>query len=691
MRTLYRTDDLSAFLPLAQVDSLALPGESYKRALTPGLLAVYQPKISATDLTAILSGPQGQYRDIEGDGPFWIASGQTFFSPGPTDTAAQEFDFAQAHLFLPHRYVDPFGANSIVAYDQYDLSVASTTDAVGNVTTAVADYRVLQPTLVTDPNGNRSQALFDALGMLAGTAVQGKASGPVEGDSFAIFAADLSPAQIAAFFDAPDPRALAVAHLGTATTRIVYDLDGAPVCAAAIARETHVSALAPGQQTDVQMHFVYSDGFGREAQTKAPAEPGPLDLSDPDAPVQNPRWIGTGAKVYNNKGKPVRQYEPFFSARPQFGIEKWGVGPTLFYDSTERVVATLHPNNTFEKVVFDPWMQTTYNVNDTVTFDPKSDPDVGDFFAPLPGAACLPTWYQQRIAGALGPYELGAAQQAAAHANTPTIAHFDGLGRTFLSIADNGKDANGAAQLSSTRTVVDIEGNASEVIDALARVTMRYDYDLLKAKIYQTSMEAGERWTLNDATGKPIRGWNSRNYVLRTEYDSLHRPLKSYVKGGDTSELNPSVFAQEILVEQTIYGDSADAGLMVAQQAQLNVRGKTIRHCDDAGIVVTDLYDFKGNSLRSGRQFVSDYKNPPDWSQNPGLEATTFSSATAYDALNRAAASTAPDGSVYRPTFSVAGLLEKVDVNLLGALANGQPVWTPFVTGIAYDARASAR
>ena len=228
-------------------------------------------------------------------------------------------------------------------------------------------------------------------------------------------------------------------------------------------------------------------------------------------------------------------------------------------------------------------------------------------------------------------------------------------GRTFLTIADNGKDASGAEQLYSTRTVLDIVGNQREVIDALGRVVMRYDYDLLKAKIHQASMEAGERWTLNDATGKPIRGWNSRNYVFRTEYDALHRPLKSYVQGGDPSELNPSVIAQEILVEQTIYGDSADAGLTAAQQAQANLRGKVFRHFDGAGIVVTDLYDFKGNSLRSSRQFASDYKNPPDWSQNPALEAETFSSATAYDALNRAIASTAPDGSVYRPTFSDRG------------------------------------
>ena len=66
-----------------------------------------------------------------------------------------------------------------------------------------------------------------------------------------------------------------------------------------------------------------------------------------------------------------------------------------------------------------------------MTFDPKTDPDVGDFFSELPDADYLPTWYQQRISGALGPDEQAAAQKAAAHANTPTIAHFDTLGRTF--------------------------------------------------------------------------------------------------------------------------------------------------------------------------------------------------------------------------------------------------------------------
>src|SRR5262249_30834510 len=157
--------------------------------------------------------------------------------------------------------------------------------------------------------------------------------------------------------------------------------------------------------------------------------------SDPNSPAANPRWVGTGEKVYNNKGKPIRQYEPFFSATPQFSIEKWGVSSTLFYDPVEHVVATLHPNNTFEKVVFDPWQQTTYDVNDTVTFDPTTDPDVGEFFSALPDAEYLPSWYQQRINGGKGPDEKAAAEKAGKHADTPTIAHFDTLGRTFLTIA----------------------------------------------------------------------------------------------------------------------------------------------------------------------------------------------------------------------------------------------------------------
>src|SRR5437899_706233 len=36
------------------------------------------------------------------------------------------------------------------------------------------DYRVLQPALLMNPNRNRSEVLFDALGMVVATAIMGK-------------------------------------------------------------------------------------------------------------------------------------------------------------------------------------------------------------------------------------------------------------------------------------------------------------------------------------------------------------------------------------------------------------------------------------------------------------------------------------------------------------------------------------
>src|SRR5439155_6449993 len=120
---------------------------------------------------------------------------------------------------------------------------------------------------------------------------------------------------------------------------------------------------------------------GRETQKKVQAEPGPVSRRDSQGRILigadghpemttgavTPRWVGSGWTVFNNKGKPVRQFEPFFSDthRPDFDV-RVGVSPILFYDPVERVIATLHPNHTYEKVVFDPWRQTSYDVNDTV-------------------------------------------------------------------------------------------------------------------------------------------------------------------------------------------------------------------------------------------------------------------------------------------------------------------------------------
>jgi hypothetical protein len=688
VRSLYRKNDLTALLPFGALESLALPGEAYKQAFTRGLLDVFAAKASPEDLVHILTSRDAAYRDIDGSGPFWIPSGRVYFAADAAENPREELRFALENFFLPHRYQDPFGNNTVVAYDEpYLLAPVFIRDAAGNETRAALDYRVLLPHCLTDPNGNRAEARFDALGMLAGTALRGKADGPTEGDSFDEFVADLTPAEVRAYFDVATPREKAVAHLGTATTRIIYDLDRVPACTAAIAREMHVTALRPGEQTRVQLHFVYSDGFGRVAQTKLQAEPGPLHPDDENPAYADPRWVGTGAKIYNNKGKPVRQYEPFFSAAPQFGIERWGVSNILFYDPVGRLVATLHPNHTFEKIVFDGWRQMSFDANDTVLLDPASDPNVGANLRLLPDSDYLPTWYQQRIGGDRGPYEKAAAEKAARHADTPTTMHFDSLGRTFLSIADNGENGAGEPRLYSTRTVLDIEGNLRAVIDALGRTVMCNDYDMLGTRLHQHSMEAGERWMLNDVTSKPLRMWDSRNYAFRTAYDELHRPLASFVRGGRSDDDAEQYFAEEIVYERTTYGDSHQTGLTEFQQRERNLRARTFRLFDGAGLAATDCYDFKGNALVSMRQFCANVRDAPDWAVDVELEPEIFTSAAVYDALNRAIAVTAPDGSIYRPTFNNASLLEAVDVNIHGAQQKGRALWSPFVSHINYDAK----
>ncbi|MBE8989895.1 SpvB/TcaC N-terminal domain-containing protein [Nostoc sp. LEGE 12450] len=690
VRTLYRKNDLSDALPLGVLESLALPYESYKLAFTPDLLAqVYGDRVTEDILT------EGGYLHSEGDSNWWIPSGRVFHHPEPGVSSAQELAFAQAHFFLPHRFEDPFNNVTTVEYDRYDLMVTTTRDAIGNEVKAEHDYRVMQPRVAIDPNQNRAQVAFDVLGMVAGAAVLGKveAGESESGDSLQEFIADLSDEQVQGFLQ--QPRATAKQLLGNATTRTIYDLhrfqnSGQPVFAATIAREQHVNS-ANGMESPVQVTFSYSDGFGREVQTKVQAEPGNApqresNAENPDRPGKlilengkpklaptNPRWVGNGRAVYNNKGKPVKQYEPFFSSTHLYEDEPEmvmaGVTPILFYDPAERVVATLHPNHTFEKVVFDPWQQTTWDVNDTVVIaDLKTDADVGSFFERLPETEYLPTWYGLRIdpAKALEEWpdvdhqgrahpenahirtaEASAARKAARHAGTPTIAHLDSLGRTFLTIADNGDAGN-----YETRVELDIEGNQRSVIDARGRTVMTYDYDLLGGQIHQASMEAGDRWMLNDVAGKPIRMRDSRNHVLRTTYDALQRPTQLFVKIGSDPE---------ILAEQTIYGEG--------QGEATNHRGQIYQHFDSAGVATNEVFDFKGNLVSSTHKLVQDYKTIPDWSGNPALETEVFSSSSRYDALNRPIQLIAPHSNqpntklnVIRPGYNEANLLERMDV-----------------------------
>jgi RHS repeat-associated protein len=777
VRTLYRPDDLGSalndslkLLPLRTLEPLALPGESYKLAFTPGLLAqVFRRngQFLLPNVANVLGGQSadsggyqpsqqlkldGRFPDTDLDDRWWIPSGRVFYSPTTNDRAAQELAFARQHFFLPHRYRDPFNiggvsTESLIFFDAHDLLIVESRDPVGNRVTVGErlpngdidsskpgnDYRTLRPWRVMDPNRNRTEVAFDTLGIVVGTAAMGKPE-EMQGDSLVDFVVDLNEAVALDHLTNPlaDPHSI----LARATTRLVYDVfayqrsrdspEPQPVVVYILVRETHNSDLDQGQLTKVQHVFSYSDGFGRDIQRKAQAEPEKINGA-----VGPPRWVGSGWTIFNNKGNPVRQYEPFFAVTHgfEFGVQL-GVSSILFYDPIQRVVATLHPNHTYEKLVFNPWQQVTYDANDTAaahdrqTGDPRTDPDIegymAGYFASLSPNPAEPwqTWQEQRKDGMLGSQEQAAARKASVHADTPTTVHFDALGRPFLTAVPNRFERKRSDNTIETveeppchtRVELDIEGNQRSVRngieqqgDNLGRIAMRYAYDMLGNRIHQSNMDAGQRWTLNDVTGKPIRCWDSRGHVVRTEYDPIRRPLRVFVTGADPA--NPNL---ELLTERLVYGEQHP------EDELRNLRGRVFLHFDQAGIVGNEAYDFKGNTLRISRRIAKEYKHAINWNSvnltlpanitvkfNPAaleaalasqLEAEIFISLTTHDALNRRVTLTTPhtptmQPSVVRHSYNEANLLERVDANLRGDKANGQPVWVAIVTNIDYDAK----
>ncbi|MDP3768224.1 MAG: toxin, partial [Dehalococcoidia bacterium] len=330
-RTLYRADNLDGLLPLGQLQSRALVGEFYRLAFTAGLLnKVFQrprsgqpdEKLMPAPATVLggQGGDQGGYvqgATLTASGLFpvtdpndhwWLPSGRIFFSANAADGPAAELATARQHFFLARRFRDPFGSNAVVDFDGDDLLMTEARDPLGNrVMVEANDYRVLQPRLVSDANRNRTEVVFDTLGLIVGSAVMGKAApAPAEGDRLTGFIADLSQAQRDAFLGAADPRSLVPGLLQNATTRIVYDLDRfrrtraanpndpdlwQPACIATMTRETHFNVAPPPGGQKFQLGVLYSDGFTREIQRKAQAESGAL--SD-GGPVIATRWVGSG-------------------------------------------------------------------------------------------------------------------------------------------------------------------------------------------------------------------------------------------------------------------------------------------------------------------------------------------------------------------------------------------------------------
>ncbi|OOK82763.1 YD repeat domain protein [Mycobacterium kansasii] len=692
-RAYFRRDDLSGPAPLGSTGRRALLHQRYALALTPGLVdQVYGTKVSA----ALLDGPGG-YAHPDGHPGYWTSSTRELLSPGATDNPAQEFAYARAHFFRPLRLRDPFhtaatSTESFTVLDAHDLLVAETRDALGNTTRAVGlDYRVLRPSRLADPNGNISAVAYDPFGVVAGSAVMGKpAPAPVEGDTLDGFVADPTPAQLQDLL--ADPRGpLAATLLAGATTRTIVDRNAfrrtpaGPPVTVTIVREIHVSDLPAGAASPLQVRLAYSDGLGRQVQTKVQARAGPVAQRDAAGAVivgadgqpvltatdADPRWIASGWTVYNNKGFAVRQYQPFYTDRHQFEFDvRVGVSPITFYDPLGRTVGVLHPDHTWQKTVVGAWRSESWDANDTVALVGAADDDVGGFFERLPAAAHVPTWAALRTDPALAAgrwpdaderaAQRRAAEQAMVHAATPTVAHSDSLGRAVLTVVTNRYKYSDAAPADPptersyrNRDVLDVLGRRRAVIDARGRTVLRAAFDLQGNRIHEASMEAGARWSLTDAIGGALVSWDDKGRRFTTRYDVLRRPTGTVLNDGGA----------DVLVADTVYGESRP------DPQAANLRGRAVELRDQSGSVTTDRFDFAGNPLRVERALVTDYRSVIDWSGAVGLENERYLSATRFDALNRPIQVIAPHSNqpgaavkVLQQQYDQGSLLRRLDV-----------------------------
>ena len=720
VRTLYFNEDLKSPRAHGELNQLGLTYEVYKLALTETLLKSVLGNKFDDVVRGALDDPSACGYGALRANEWWQRSGVAGFADDATD-----------HFYLPERYTDPFGNVTTLSYDgKYDLFLQSSTDALGNQTRIFADqngvrfdYRVLAPVEMEDINGNRTEVFFDVLGMVVASALKGKGKEADSLDGYTDEFANPDLIEILSHFDLPPLTADQMNEhfipvLGNATTRFLYHFGeeiknsktvfaARPSGTCTIVREQHVAQLEPGTKSRLQVGFECSDAQGacllKRSQAESETAGGPL------------RWIVNGKTVLNNKGKAVKQYEPYFTRQSTCRAEgdtqeEVGVTPLMYYDAAGRLVRTEMPDGTFSRVEFSPWHMKSFDANDTVVesqwYSKRNPPPIEQ---PLP---------RNPITGELTVTpEQRAAWLTAQHFNTPAISIVDSLGRDVISITHNRvEDPNGSHIFGGKRyrddryftfTRFDAEGKPLWIRDSRGNLVMQYItpvkatqlvddpteniparsvpcYDIAGNPLFHHSMDAGDRWMLLDAVAKPVFAWDfnqrqddgeaviEEERLFFSRYDALHRPIEQWLTiNKDAPQL----------IERYTYGEQLD------DPEERNLRGQVYRHHDQSGLNQLERVDFKGNAVERQRRLVSEYKAPIiDWqdrSLTAQLEAETFTEITEFDALNRPARiynwHSGSRVAVYEPSYNERGTLlsETLDVGAIKT-TNG---YTPSASG----------
>jgi RHS repeat-associated protein len=577
---------------------------------------------------------------------------------------------------------DALGHETTVAYDHpYQLLPVQVRDPIGNLTSALYDGRTLRPRRMTDANGNDTLVTFTPLGLPESFQLRGKMGDGDQTRPSVRFRYDFW-AQATSRPGAPRPISV------TTVRHVHYD--------------SEVDVPLP-ERDEVIESREYSDGFGRLLQTRTRGEdvrfgsaefgggdallPADQSAAGPDTiagavnpDLLRPNVIVSGWQIYDDRGRVVEKYEPFFSTGWEYAPPRerqLGSRSRLAYDVRDRVARTVAPDGSEQRMV--PGVPLAAD-------DPER-------FEPTPWETCL---YDANDNA--GRTHATAAAGYQGHWNTPSSVETDALGRPVSQVVRNGPQP---ADRLTTRFVHDVRGNLLGVVDALGRLAVADVFDLLDRRLRRDSPDAGAHVSVLDAAGNAVEVRDARGAWRLQARDAASRPTHLWARDRTGEPVT--------LRERLVYGDDPSAALGPAEVAGGNLRGRIHRHYDEAGRLTVAAYDLQGNALRRVREVIAPghvlaaFASAPgwnvtayrtDWTSSAGsgppalaaraaalLDVTPYETTMAYDALGRVTSLEPPRDALgkralVRPAYNRAGAIERVDVD-------GQP----YVRRIAYDAK----
>ncbi|HRO76938.1 MAG TPA: RHS repeat-associated core domain-containing protein, partial [Crocinitomicaceae bacterium] len=356
-----------------------------------------------------------------------------------------------------------------------------------------------------------------------------------------------------------------------------------------------------------------------------------------------------------------------------------GVKIKMYYDPLGRVVKTVNPDRSEQRVIFGMPTQGLDKLNS---------------FVPTP-------WENYAYdANDLAPLTNPNSNVPSSHFYTPKSSLVDALGRT-VQTTEHKAHYNATAEhyedvVMSYR--YDIRGNLLAVKDPYNRTVFEHKYDLRPPQkdengeqqplppLWTRHIDSGESVVLFDVTGKAIESEDAKNARSLSAYDVLQRPIYGWSKNNNTDTLRLTAYA--------VYGEEATT------PKTTNLNGQLWKQYDESGKIESVAFDFKGNLLSKKQQVISstvlktaldNYETYlVDWTGLPNiLDTTIFETSSEFDALNRVTKITLPENvnserKEITPTYNRAGALEKVSydgneyVKNIGYNAKGQRLLIAF-------------